>query len=92
MTVLISLGKWQAMIQAFADAPQENGRFAGTYEQQQQLVAQMRDLPAGDPGDDSVRIDGEELSGLASDLADASPNWSIGQFSAALASLTEDSS
>ena len=83
----VTVAKWQAMEHAFRAAPQDGGRFSGTPEQQRELARQIRGLFDDDPGDDAMYLDRAEVLGLADDLADAEPRWSIGQYLSALASL-----
>ena len=86
--VPIAAVKYKAMRDAFRDAPQSDGRFSGTPEEQQALAGQLKAL-LDDPGGELLYIDRPELLGLAADLEAAQANWSIGQYSSALASLID---
>ena len=87
----VSVERYRALEHAFREAPQGNGRFTGTHTQQVQLAQQMRELfdgPAIPPGD-VLYFDRDEVVGLADSLEGTVPDWSIGQFSSALASLQQ---
>ena len=80
------------MQESFRQAPQHEGRFAGTAGQQAELAEQMRELFDDDPGPDTVMLKHSDTLGLAGDLSKAQPRWSIGQYSSALASLLDPES
>ena len=82
----VSTHKFQEINNAFRDCPQTDGRFSGTPEQQKALAEKMRDLFVS-PGDNTMLLKHDDTLGLADDLENAASNWSIGQYSAALATL-----
>ena len=85
----VSIKRYVAMVHAFMAAPQVDGRFAGTLAQQRDLAHQMRRMFDGEPGKHPLRFKHGDVMGLANDLDAAQPRWSIGQYSASLASLID---
>ena len=85
----VSLKSYVALIHAFMEAPQTDGRFSGTPEQQHALAVQMRSLFDAAPGKSPLYLKHDDTLGLAGDLVHAQPRWSIGQYSASLASLID---
>ena len=87
----VSKARYAALGQLFAEAPQKDGRFAGEPAEQEALARGIEQL-FEDPGDDTIRFKRDEVMGLAGDLQRAQPRWSIGQYTAALASLIDPES
>ena len=85
----VSIKRFVAMVHAFMAAPQSNGRYSGTLAEQRDLAHQMRRLFDGEPGGHPLRMKYRDVMGLANDLDAAQPHWSIGQYSASLASLID---
>ena len=83
----ISQSKWTLTLEAFNESPQVDGRFAGTPKHQQRLSQMIRELFDGVAGDDPLYIKFDDALGLAQNLELSGPNWSIGQYTASLASL-----
>ena len=88
----VAARKFDAMLHALRDAPATDGRFSGTLTQQEDLAEQMRDMFDDDPspGPDAappVYLKRSDTLALASELEDSHANWSLGQYSQALATL-----
>lgn len=81
--------RYEALLSAFRDAPQQDGRFTGTGEQQGVLALQMRSLFDDPVEGETVSFDWAGVMGLVDDLATAEPRWSVGQYLTALGSLIE---
>ena len=91
MENLIAIGrqKYQDLINAFREAPQDEGRFNGSDAERNSLVSQMRELFDGEAGENPLYLDRVEAEGLADDLGRATHSWSIGQYISALDSLLD---
>ena len=90
----VPAARYLAFQDALRLAPQVDGRFDGSPMRQRVLADQMRalfDPRTGFAPSDSeeIRLKRDDTLGLANDLQHAEPNWSIGQYSAALATLIE---
>ena len=85
----VAIKRYVDMVHAFMAAPQEDGRFTGTLAQQRDLAHQMRRMFDGEPGNSPLSFKWRDVMGLANDLDSAQPHWSIGQYSASLASLID---
>ena len=70
-------------------APQADGRFQGTASQQADLADQLRRLFDAAAGANRLYLKHGDVLGLADDLNGAQRHWSVGQYTAALASLVD---